>query len=73
MNYNPLDFKIDTFSTGSAWALRESGVRITHIPTGVVAEASEQRSQHMNRDVAWNLLLDRLNTETDVTKQLELF
>lgn len=38
----------------------DSAVRLTHLPTGIVVTAAEERSQHQNRTVAWQRLTDRL-------------
>lgn len=40
----------------------DSAVRLTHLPTGIVVTAAEERSQHQNRTVAWQRLTDRLAT-----------
>lgn len=59
------DIRVDTFrATGPGGQHRNktsSGVRLTHLPTGTVVTATEDRSQHVNRDVAWHRLQARLN------------
>jgi protein subunit release factor A len=40
----------------------ESGVRITHLPTGLVAEAKTERSQHRNRLIAMDMILGGLTS-----------
>ena len=59
------DVRVDTFrATGPGGQHRnktDSGVRLTHLPTGVVVTATEDRSQHANRKVAW----DRLTAALD--------
>ena len=44
----------------------ETGVRLVHIPTGIVAEAVSERSQHQNREIAWERLMTKIaNQEID--------
>ena len=61
---NPADIKTDTFRASGAGGQHvnktESGVRFTHIPTGVVAAGTQDRSQHKNRAIAMNMLKARL-------------
>jgi peptide chain release factor 2 len=71
---NPADLKWDTFRASGAGGQHvnktESAVRVTHVPTGLVAECQEERSQHMNRDKAIQKLKNLLY-ELELQKQYE--
>ena len=74
IDINPADVRVDTFRASGAGGQHinktDSAVRLTHLPTNIVVQCQNDRSQHRNRDEAWQMLRSRLY-EHEMRKQME--
>jgi len=72
---NPADLKVDTYRASGAGGQHinktDSAVRITHLPTGIVVECQDERSQHKNRARALSLLAARMQVAEDEKRHSE--
>ena len=72
---NPVELRIDTFRASGAGGQHvnktDSAVRVTHLPTGIVVECQDDRSQHKNRARALSLLGARIKDQQERDKRAE--
>jgi peptide chain release factor 1 len=76
IDINPADLRVDTYRASGAGGQHvnrtDSAIRLTHIPTGIVVECQDERSQHKNRARAMSLLKSRIQSAEQEKQDAEI-
>ncbi|HFD10945.1 MAG TPA: peptide chain release factor 1 [Crenotrichaceae bacterium] len=76
IDINPAELRIDTFRASGAGGQHvnktDSAIRLTHLPTGIVVECQDERSQHKNKARAMSLLQSRILAEQQEKQNAEI-
>jgi peptide chain release factor 1 len=76
IDINPADLRVDTFRASGAGGQHvnktDSAIRLTHLPTGIVVECQDERSQHKNKARAMSLLQSRILAEQQEKQDAEI-